>query len=64
MEQAIVNHIACDLKTTPRVSLSEIWYNWGFVEVAIGRSGPQRTLATATPTYLQSFLAIEASAPR
>jgi hypothetical protein len=23
---AIVNHIACDLKTTPRVSLSEIWY--------------------------------------
>jgi hypothetical protein len=29
MEQAwpIVNHIAVDLKTTPRVSLSEIWYN-------------------------------------
>jgi len=28
MEQAwpIVNHIAGDLKTTPRVSLSEIWY--------------------------------------
>jgi hypothetical protein len=23
---AIVNHIAGDLKTTPRVSLSEIWY--------------------------------------
>jgi len=31
---AIVNHIACDLKTTPRVSLSEIWYYGDFASVA------------------------------
>ena len=38
--------------------------NWGFVEIAIGALVPSARVRPATPTYLQSFLAIEASAAR